>query len=168
MTDLQNTLNKPIISNILGRWIKVSDYGLTEKYRKTSQKVDKEQAIRLINEREKLDKAVKEYQKGEQGISRIQKMEKQLVKDIVGDPPYKGTTKTKATNTKKKFRIAILRGESDERINAVISATTNAEKLTLLGEIKKDMGGEEYITLLRKLHEFKIISLEVGKKAKKL
>ena len=169
MTDLQNTLNKPFISNILGRWIKVSDYGQTERYRKTTKAVEKEQAVRLLGEREKLDKAVKEYQKGEQSLTRIQKMEKQLAKDIIGEKKtYSSTDKAKATNIKKKFRIAILRGESDERVNAVISANTNDEKLAILGELKKEMKGEEYIELLRMLHKNKVISLEVGKEAKKL
>jgi len=167
-TELQKTLNKPFISNILGRWVKVSSYGEREKLRKTTKKVEKERAVRQIEESKKLEDAVKKYRKGSGGIERRNEIEKQLIKDVVGESPYRKDRKTKATNTRKKFRVSILRGESDERVNAVISATTNDEKLTLLEEIKQDMEQEAFVTLLRKLHEHKAISLKLGKKAKKL
>jgi len=167
MTSLQKTLNKPFLSNILGRWIKVSDYGETEKYRKTIKAVEKERSIRLLGEREKLDAAIKEYKAGDKNLARLERIEEKLVEDILGKSPYKGTDKAKATSTKKKLRIAILRGESDERVNAIISASTNEAKIELLRQIEAEMEGNEYQELIDLLKENKIISKNLIKELNK-
>lgn len=148
----QKLIEAPVASNIVGRWLKVSDYGKTEKNKQIVQNEEQETAKRLLEERRKVEDAVREYESGNPSYSRRTSIERQLVKDVVGEPPYKGTRKAKATNTAKKFRIAIIKGASDTNVTSLIYANTNVEKLALLREIKKDMSAPEF----RKLKEMVI------------
>jgi hypothetical protein len=166
-TDLQKTLNLPFVSNILGRWIKVTDYGKTEQLKEITQQVGKGHAIELIQEKAKIDKAIKDYQSGTQNMTRRMQIEKQLVRDILGKPPYTGTNKTKETNLKKKFKIGIIRGESDQNVNAIISATSNDQKVTLLKEMNAQMESDEFSKMINTLTKEKIISKDVLKEFKK-
>jgi len=163
-TDLEKILTKPFLSNILGRWVRVSDYGKTEKLRAISKDIEKERSKRLLREREIIDDAIKEYKSGK--TSKFQ-LEKRIVKDIVGDPPYTKDRKTKQTNTIKKFRIGIIRGEGDVNMNSLIDANTNAEKVELLLEIKKKLSDKDFDELLNVAKKNKIISNDVIKEYKK-
>jgi len=163
----QKLVETPVLSNILGRWLKVSDYGKTEMNRRIVQNEERENAKRLLEERRKLDEAVREYRGGDQSLSRRLAAERQLVKDVVGKPPYSGTRKAKATNTKKKFRIAIIKGTADANVTSLIYANTNAEKTALLKEIKEDMSVSEFSKLKRMLIDEKIVSKNVFNELRK-
>jgi len=158
---VQKVTEAPLLSNILGRWIKVSSYGQREKNEAILEGERREAAKRRIEEREKINDAVKEYNEGSQGMIKRRKIERQLVKDIVGDPPYKAERKAKKTNTIKKFHLAIIKGEADENINSLIYARTNAEKVGLLVRIREDMEPKEFKELLKRLRKEKIISKNV-------
>lgn len=157
VSQLQRDLNLPVISNILGRWIKVSNYGETERYRKTTEAVQQETSERLLIEREKIDKAIKEYKNSNKTSYEKERIEKQLVKDVIKGLD-KEDQKRKETDTIKKYHIGILRGQSDEKVNAIISATSNNQKITLLNNMRKDMNLSEYKKLIALLKKEKIIS----------
>lgn len=165
-TWLQKTLELPVVSNILGRWIKVSDSGQKEKNRAIIEKISQEESRQRLDERQIINEAVKEYKSGKQDPTRRAEIEKKLYHEIVGEPPYSGERKTKVTNTLKKFRIAVIKGEADANINSVISAVTNDQKVALLNEIKKQQSKEEYRNLLILLKKEKIISDTVLKQVR--
>ena len=166
-TWIQKVVETPILSNIIGRWIKVSNYGQNEKNKAILKGVGREEARRRIEEREKINDAIKEYQAGTQNMVRRRAIERKLVKDIVGDAPYKKERKTKQTNVLKKFKIGIIRGEADQNINSIIAADTNAQKVELLRRIKTQMDSGEYNDLIKLLKSEKIISENVIKELKK-
>ena len=158
----QKIIEAPLLSNIIGRWIKVSNYGQREKNKVIVKGLKQEKATKRLEEREMLNEAVREYQSGTQNMTRRRKIERQLVSDIVGRPRT-STEKAKATNLKKKFKIAIIKGEADQNINSVISAQSNAEKVELLRRLKEQMSESEYSELFKLLKKEKIISKEVIK-----
>lgn len=166
-TWVQKMVEMPVVSNILGRWIKVSNYGKTEDLRQISNEQKSKDAKRRLEERELINDAVKEYKSGSGGMSKRLALEKRLIKDIVGNAPYDTAEKTKITNLKKKFKIGILRGESDANINALISATTNNEKVQLLKEMKATMKTDEYNALIKTLKKEQVVSDQVLKDLKK-
>lgn len=166
-TWVQKMVEAPILSNIIGRWIKVSDYGKSEKNQQIIKNEERRNARRLLEERRKLEDAVSEYQDGSPSYTRRTSIERQLIKDVVGDPPYSGTRKAKATRTKKKFRIAIVKGTADANVTSLIYSNTNSEKLALLKEIKKDMSPAEFRDLKGRLLESKIVSERVFRDLKK-
>ena len=165
-TWVQKVVETPVLSNIIGRWVKVSDYGSTEKNRQIIKNEEQLTAQRLVEERRKLEDAVKEYQSGSPSIMRKTAIVKQLVKDVIGEPPYFKERKTKATLLKKKFNIAIIKGTADANVTSLIYANTNAEKLALLREIKGSMSQAEFFKLKNMLITEKIVSKEVFKDLK--
>jgi len=107
-----------------------------------------------------VDAAIDKYNEDQSQKSAI---EKQLIRDIVGKPPYKDERKTKETNTLKKFRIGIVRGENDPYVNSLIDANTNAAKVEILKEIKKRLPDGEFRRIYDTARKNKIISDNVIK-----
>jgi len=166
-TWLQKIVEAPVVSNILGRWIKISNYGQKEKNRTIIENTGQQEAAQRLEERQKINDAVKDYKSGEASMFRRIQIEKQLVKDVVGDPPYSAQDKTKATNTIKKFKIALIKGEADPLVNSLISATSNEQKEQLLREIKETMEEDKFRELVNGLLKEKIIGEDVIKRLKK-
>jgi hypothetical protein len=158
-TELEKILTAPVLSNILGRWIKVSDYGVIEQLQKVSGNIDQEKAEQLLRERNTIDEAIKAYQKESSTVKRIA-IQNKVVSDIGGD-------KTKRTNTLKKFKIGVLRGQGDIMMNSLIDASTNAEKIELLTNIEKEMSKEQFDELVKTARKEKVISDEVYQEFKK-
>jgi len=161
LTTLEKILYAPISSNILGRWIKVSDYGRTEKLREIEQPEIQKASQRQVSEEKNLKKAVKEYSAGSQSITRKNEIIAQLIKDVVGDPPYKTEQITKRTNLIKKFNVSIIKQSASPEVMSLIYANTNARKVALLNEIKKEMSSSEFSQLKKMLFDEKIVSGEV-------
>lgn len=165
-TPLQDTLNMPVVNNILGRWLKVTDYGQKEDLMEVSAKVDKQKAQESLIRREAVDKAVKEYEAGSKSMSERWRIQRQLVKDVIGTPR---TTeeKTKATNLEKQFKLGIQKGKADPNIDALIYAGTNDEKVQILNIIQKKMGADEFSNFAREMVREGVMSTEVLKKFRK-
>ena len=163
-TWLQKTIEAPVLSNIIGRWVKVSDYGQTERNRQVVKDVKQTQAVERLEKNNLIGEAVKQYREGEPSYQRRSVYERKLINDVFGNPPYDSTTKAQITNTLKKFRISIVKGEADPKINSLISATTNEEKYALLSEIYDTMDKGEFAKLRDTLLQEKIVSGEVFRK----
>lgn len=163
-TWLQKTIEAPVLSNIIGRWVKVSDYGQAEKNKQIVKDVKQTQARERLEKNKLIDEAVKQYRDGEPSYQRRAVYERKLINDVFGNPPYDSTTKAQITNTLKKFRILIVKGEADPKVNSLISATTNEEKYALLSEIYDTMDRGEFAKLRDTLLQEKIVSGEVFRK----
>lgn len=167
VSELEKVLNAPVLSNIVGRWIKVTNYGQAEINRRIIENIGKEEAETRIEERRKIDEAIKEYQSGTQNMTRRIEVEKKLVRDVVGEVKT-SDDRTKANATIKKFKVGLLKGKSDPNINAVISATSNNQKIELLKQIRTSMGdNQEYKDLVNLLLKEKVISENVVKELKR-
>ena len=161
ITELEKFLSVPGMSNIFGRWVKVSTYGQTEELRKVTEKEAGKEAGRRLDERKVINEAVKKYREGGQGMLRRREIEREVVREIVGKPPYKAEEKAKATNTAKKFRFAVLRGEDDPNVNALLSATSNDQKKELLKNIRGRIDEEKFKGLTKMLLKEKIVSKQL-------
>jgi len=157
-------LRTPIISNVVGRFVKISDYGSIEKYREKLTMVQQEQARKSIDENKILNNYVKKYQK-EEGTEG--ELYRKMVVEILGHIPKGSEEIDRARRLKKKFKIAILKGRADPIINSFISAWTNEEKLTLLRVFKEDMTESEFAELRKTLLKYKIVSKWVFMRLKK-
>jgi hypothetical protein len=166
-TWIQKVVEAPVMSNILGRWIRVTNYGQKEKNTDIITGLSQEESRRRLEERQLINDALSEYNSGSKNMVRRMAIEKKLIRDILGKPPYKGTDKAKETNLKKKFKIGIIKGEADQNINSIISATSNDQKVTLLQEMSKQMASDEFSKMVDTLTKEKIISKDVLKEFKK-
>lgn len=160
----QKVVEAPILSNIIGRWIKVSDYGQSEKNQKIVDEIEKESARERIETNRKVNKYIEQYRDGEASNSRKKDLFRELVKDVHGEAPYDSETKRKIGYLEKKYKLGIIKGESDEQINSLIYANTNDEKEALLNKMKKDMSESEYREFLGRLVDEKVISSNLAKK----
>lgn len=154
----QKVLELPIISNVMGRWIKVSDYGVYEKTREIELGVEQRKAQEGIENKAIITSAIKEYASGPKSLFRKQDIEKAMIVEILGHKPKTPEEKTKATNAIKKFRVAVVQGEYDTLVDRFFTAGSNEEKLIYLKEIKSSRSTEKYRALIKVLKKEKLIS----------
>jgi len=160
VSNLEKWVNAPVLSNILGRYVKVTNYGRKEQLDEVKQNVVKEEAKARQEEKDKLKKYVKEYYKGSQSLTSKMEIRREFRLDVLGEPPW---NKTKAKALDKKFNIAVVKGINDPEVTEVIYASSNAQKVALLVNIKNNHTEEEYRALKIMLFQEKIASKEVLK-----
>ena len=151
-------LQLPIISNIAGRFVRISDYGQLEKYRAKLYEIKGEKARERIDEDKLINEYVKKYQEGE---GETGELGQDLIMDVLGHAVSNREEKLRATNIRKKFKISIERGKADPKINAMISAVSNEEKVTLMRVYKEIMSEKDFEELRTELLKYKIISTNV-------
>lgn len=164
-TKTEKLINLPVLGNILGRFVRVSDYGKTEKLNLIKKEVESGQAQRRIDE----NKAIGEYIKKSQENPDMSKraLELELVESVFGGRPSGDEEVTRAKNIIKKFNVGLKRGEQNIYINSLISAGTNDAKVELLKEIKSKVSAEEYKELREDAVKNSITSREVFRKVEK-
>jgi len=148
-------LEVPLVSNVVGRFIKISDYGQLEKYWAEIDVIKAEKSRERLDENRIINSYVEKHQnnEGEYG-----ELVNDLVLEVLGHKISSREEKTKANNLKKKFRVSIERGKSDPEINALISSSTNEEKVTLMKVYKETMSEPKFDELKKELLKYKIIS----------
>lgn len=160
----EKLFNLPLVGNIAGRFVKVSDYGQTEEANKIKKEVQSEQARRRLDENGVINDYIKDAQKGmdDKSIEElVSKNKVDLVNDVLGHAPSTEAELIRAKNIVKKYQIGLKRGESDPIVNSLISAATNEEKIELLTEIRKQVSKQEYNKLILDSIKYKIVSPEV-------
>lgn len=163
-TQLDKLLTAPVIANILGRWVRSSDYGQVEKLQKMSEQVEQEKAKETLRQRKLIDEAIKTYQSGDKSDKARIEIEKQLLKDVFSGQGE--IEKQRITNVLNKFKVSLVRKESNSQIDKVIDAGTNDEKVQLLLQIQKTQTPEEFADTMNTLMKFKAVSADVGQEVK--
>jgi hypothetical protein len=158
---LEKFFNAPIIGNVLGRFIRVSDYGQLEQLKAIEKRVEKEAAQETLDERKLLNKYIDQAREKNIRFSTAP-IENALVKESLGGrAPATKDELEESKSLVKKFRLSLRRGNADPKVTALIDAGTNDIKIELLKEIRKDMSESEFATLRRDLITNKIVSGEV-------
>lgn len=157
----EKIITAPAVSNIIGRWVKVSNYGQTEKIRSKVNELRSEQARERIATRE----TVYEYVQKSQGKSpaETRAIQQQMITEILG----KLNTKEKqqdARELEKRFKTLRIRGSADARVDSMIVAKSNDEKALLLNAYKESMSESEFKELQTFLLREKIITPDVLQK----
>ena len=164
-TIYNSIVKTPALGNVIGRTLKVSDYGVTESLNTAGEIVEKEDAKRRLDEKDLIREYSKQIRNSEGGDSTdIQKEFIQKVKEVRGVDEL-----DKATGTRllKRLRIASIESpEYDQYIDAIQYRVTNTAKLTVLEKVASDMEDEKYNELLRILYQNQIISEPVLIKAR--
>lgn len=159
---LGEALNLPVVSNIAGRFIRVSDYGVTEQLNTVKKNIQSEQARNTLENRALVDKYVEKALKTEKlTIFEKAKLERELIKEKFGGLPNSPEEKNQSENLIKKFRMGVIRGISGAEIDSLVSASTNKEKIALLKLIKRKMSSEEFAILKSTALKEKIVSPDV-------
>lgn len=148
----------PIIGNILGRFVRVSDFGQVEQLRNIERREEQKAARRRLQERAVINEFIRTAQEEGEITS---SMENDLIRTIFEGRPQGSDEKARAKRLVKKFRISFKRGRAQPEVIALIDADTNDEKLAILREIQEDMPKEEFVELRRDLIRNNIVSGKV-------
>jgi hypothetical protein len=154
-TWLQKTLDLPLVSNIVGRWIKVSDYGQTEKNKELVSGEKKSKATARLEEKELVNDAIEKYKSGEE--KDLTKLTYEIMDELSVE---KQDIKTKRRAILKKLKIGIRKGEN-ATTDALIYSTTNDEKVIILQNKMESMAKEEFKSYMGMLVKEGVISKNV-------
>jgi len=162
MTQLEKILNLPVLSNIINRFLKVSDYGKIEKANRITKEVSKESAIKTLEKREKTNAALKTYLAGEQTEKNYKDIAGQLVKDVLGHNPDMNNKEevAQAKAIEKQFRFAVIAGSNPPEISNVVDATTNQAKAENLKILLDTVPPEKFAELLKMFVEEGVVTTD--------
>lgn len=166
-TPAQEFLELPIVSPIIGRWWKITDYGHTEELRREGAQIQREEAGQRLDMRSAVNEEIRKLQARPFGASddEIAAIADELVTRVYGDSEDNAR---RVTETKKKLRMGLARGESDPVTDAVMAATTNGQKIGIILKAQKSMGAEEFSRWLARAKDQKVVSENVAKELDKL
>lgn len=157
---VEKIFNAPVIGNVLGRFVRVSDYGQVEKLKSIEAKVEQQKAQETLDERKIINRYINDARA--QGLTKpTPKMENDLVREIFDGAPQTSDERSKAKRLVKKLTLSIARGNADPNVTALVDASSNDVKLAILKEIQSDMSPEEFSKLRTDLLREGIVSGEV-------
>jgi hypothetical protein len=157
MSELEKVINIPIASNVLQRLIRVSDYGRQEKYRKLADQKTRELARIRLEDNKIIDDAVSSVQDGADKRG----TEKELVNTIRGDQKVTPEIESRMNYARSNFRLALIRGQNDPDINALIYAGGNQQKAVILKGLNANMDSDQFDEFVKEALVNKVISAEV-------
>lgn len=149
----------PLIGNVAGRFIRTSNYGEVEQVREVSGEIRQEKAREgLVNRRVVFDYVEQAQDKSD---AEVRQLKKQMIQEIYGGFPKTPEERTQARNLEKRFDTLRIRGTADARVDALVVAQSNAEKVALLREYEKTMSPEQYAELRRFIIQNRVVSSAV-------
>lgn len=153
----ERVVSLPVVSNVAGRFIKVSNYGETEKIREISGEIRSESAKQNIKNR----RVIFDYVQKSEGKSynEIQAIKREMIKTMFGgEIPRTKEDRLKAKSFERRFDTLKLRGSADPRVDALVTAQSNEEKVALLTEYSKTMTKENFEELKKFIIKNRIVS----------
>lgn len=166
----EKLFNLPVVGNIAGRFVKVSDYGTTETLKQITDKVASEESRARIDESTIINKYIEKAHGAKDQATvdaQVAKNKANLITDVLGHAPQTSEELTKAKNILKKYQVGLQRGESDPYINALIGATTSDQQIELVKEYRKTLSKQDFNQIFLTSIKYKIVSPETFIKAVK-
>lgn len=173
-TVTQRVLDAPLSTNVLGRWFRVSDYGLTEEAREIRADVRGERAKELRTERGEVDAAIREYMRAVPPPLRTKNanmgmrlgMGRKIVEKVYPDMPRREQN-SKAMEIARKIGMGAVRGSSDPLVDQMVASATNREKKALAARARKSMSPAEFDGWLDRAASQGVISRELSVEIKR-
>ena len=160
-TGLQKILDLPVISNVVGRFVRVTNYGEVEQLRRDQSKVAGAEDHRRLTVQEHVNDAIVAFQR----LPTAQQTERQrnTLADAITDEIYDNPKERAAqrSRVRARMRVGVLRGEDDPLLNTVLSAGSNAQKVAIIRSAGERMRPAELETWLREAVRAKGISMNV-------
>jgi hypothetical protein len=164
-TEGQKILELPILSSVIGRWIKITNYGEVERLRSKQADVARSESRARLREREAVADALVAYQRlpaSRQTPDTMVELARGVVKELYSNlEPREQVLQLR--DVLKKLRMGVARGHADPLVDAVMSATSNAQKAAIIAKATETMTIEELRAwFARALHE-EIVSEAVAR-----
>lgn len=140
----QQVLDAPILSNILGRWLKVSDYGQREDNQKIQQQQQAQAAQKSIQQKELINDYLKEWQASDKSQVKknelINRFSKQVTQAAAPEDKQRD-----GSLAKRKIKLALDLGEYGPNTDSLISSNSNDNKVKILQKVQDEMTTEEFL-----------------------
>ncbi|MGH9253667.1 MAG: Eco57I restriction-modification methylase domain-containing protein [Vicinamibacterales bacterium] len=133
LTEGQKILELPIVSNVAGRFVRITNYGEVEGLRQAGAKVQRQEARGRLSEREAIGDAIRSLQALPADANRAQatiRAAMRITAELYRTDPAEGMRR--APEIRQMLQRGLLRSASDPVIDAVLSATSNKQKLAIL------------------------------------
>ena len=157
-------LDLPVVSNIIGRFVKVTKYGETERNRAAGEKVASKRAAGREDEKRAVQETLRQYwdlPKSQQNLVVQERLATQLAKEMY---PHEKDAKKREANAqrlKAKMTLSVLHGEADALAEPVLSAGSNEEKVAIIVTARPTYTSAEFEKWLREAVRQKVISPQV-------
>jgi len=153
-TTLEKALRFPLVNNIVGRFLKVSDQGKGEQIRNTSKSARQTEARRRLDVRE----SIVEHINSNPSAS-LEKLQRLFI-----DLKTKGTLPRDQSFRQffKMYDRYKIKKEGDPEMEAFIYSASNVEKRAMLEYFKTNKKSVEFTQLVKKLREEGLISAELA------
>ena len=141
----QVILDLPILSNVLGRWIKISNFGEVERLRDVQGEQQGDEARARLAERAAVNQALKDYRAlpaDKKNREALVAATDAIVAKLYADLPGAQRVE-KGRRILTKLKMGNTRASSDALLDVVMSATSNAQKVAVIKEAAKGMSKEE-------------------------
>lgn len=163
-TATQTVLDLPIVSNVVGRFIKSTAYGEVERLRAAKIEAEGDEARRRAAERDQVHDAVRTYlalPSNEQTDAR-----ERVLAHSLAPRPQSGETlqafKDRRERLQKRLSLALLRTVGDPVIDTLLSSTSTEQKRAVLETAAQDLEPSEFRRLVRTALKEKVIPLQLG------
>lgn len=158
---IQHMRHIPVLGNVLGRWIKLTDYGETEAEYEEEKK-EKQRKLQI------LDSYVVDYVEGKEDDGRREVMAGEYAMEIHGEEPEDSKAeislwKSRVSGAKKKFMKEVIKESGSIQEKEIAKLTLNVDKINRLKEMKGEMDIEKWERMIKRLEDDKIISDNVVK-----
>ena len=152
----ERVLALPAVSNLYSRFIRVSNYGETEKIREITNEVRSDKARESLQTRREVFDYVDQAQGKSYGEQ--QAIKKKMIEDILGGKINTKELRDKKGSLEKRFNTLLIRGEADPKVDALVTAQSNDEKVALLTEYQKTLPKKDFEDLRKFIIKNRIVS----------
>ena len=136
VTEGQRILELPVVSNIAGRFVRVTNYGAVESLRNARADVEKTEARRRLTERAAVRRILSDFEGKEPKAGTVAVAAAQLAVNLYPNDPQEAARRR--PELRQMLQRGLLRGESNPVIDALLSATSNQQKAAILRRALED------------------------------
>ena len=157
-TGWQKIIELPVVSSVVGGWVKVGRQGLAEKLREPAARVSADESTRRLDEREDINIAVRrllDLPVASRTPAAIRMIGKQVAAERYPDVKLR---KAREQSIIDRTRMATLRGGSDQLTEAVLSAISVEQKVATILNGTRTMTAPEMTAWLFEAKRYQVIS----------
>lgn len=163
---VEKIFTAPLSGNIIGRFIKVSNFGETERLRNIKRDVQSTEAQRQLADADAVNKGIKAaIDAGATTPDKYKEYQKQVLVDVFGPGTVPKNELERANRLMKKFRLGVVKGSSDVAVGALVDATSNAQKIAILRDLRTRMETQEYKDFVNAAVKEQILSVDTANEA---
>ena len=159
LTTTEKALRLPIVSNIIGRFIRATDYGKTESIRGISDKIQSERAKKSLGDRKLAEKYANQTPDNAM-FGEKTRMEREMIMEAIGHMPITTEEKKRATSLKTRYRFYTTKQAGDVYVDQLLYAESVQEQKAILKEVKNIKSEAEFNEFKNFLRREKVVSAE--------